>query len=105
MKQLIIICTFFILAIATNAQDYKYPMPEYVPTAENMESRKEFQEMRFGMFIHWGIYSVLGDGEWVMFQQHIPLNTYRRLASFFNPQEFNQKNSSRFYLGVKGGKV
>jgi alpha-L-fucosidase len=47
--------------------------------------------MRFGMFIHWGIYSVLGDGEWVMFQQKIPFDTYKRLADFFNPQEFDAK--------------
>ena len=34
----------------------------YTPTAENLETRKWFQEARFGLFIHWGVYSVLGDG-------------------------------------------
>jgi alpha-L-fucosidase len=40
--------------------------PAYVPTPENVAARARFREMRFGMFIHWGIYSLLQDGEWVM---------------------------------------
>lgn len=47
--------------------------------------------MKFGLFIHWGIYSILGDGEWVMHQRNIPYDNYKRLAGFFNPQEFNAK--------------
>ena len=35
----------------------------YVPAAENLKARVEFQDAKFGMFIHWGVYSVLGDGE------------------------------------------
>ncbi len=91
MKKVILITLFSLGVLAAIAQQYSYPMREHTPTDENLEARKEFQEMRFGMFIHWGIYSVLGDGEWVMFQQRIPLNTYKRLADFFNPQEFNAK--------------
>jgi len=91
MKKLVLIALFSLVILFAKAQQYSYPMPKYTPTTENLESRKEFQDARFGMFIHWGIYSVLGDGEWVMFQQHIPLNTYKRLASFFNPQDFNAK--------------
>ena len=37
----------------------------YQPSPENLQARREFQDMKFGMFIHWGVYSVLGDGEWV----------------------------------------
>ncbi len=91
MKKLFFISFILLMVIGAKAQDYAYPMPDYTPTTENLESRKAFQEMRFGLFIHWGIYSVLGDGEWVMFQQHIPFNTYKRLADFFNPQAFNAK--------------
>ena len=43
----------------------------YTPTPENLKSREWFQDAKFGMFIHWGVYSVLGDGEWVMNQQFI----------------------------------
>lgn len=38
----------------------------YQPSEENLKSRTEFQDEKFGMFIHWGLYSMLGDGEWVM---------------------------------------
>jgi alpha-L-fucosidase len=45
--------------------------------------------MKFGMFIHWGIYSVLADGEWVMYTKKIPYDSYKQLAGFFNPTGFN----------------
>ncbi|NNK18427.1 MAG: hypothetical protein HKP49_04690, partial [Maribacter sp.] len=44
----------------------------YEPTKENLENRQWFQDAKFGMFIHWGVYSVLGGGgdagiaEWIM---------------------------------------
>jgi alpha-L-fucosidase len=41
------------------------------------------------MFIHWGVYSVLGDGEWVMNNQRINKNTYEKLPAFFNPIDYN----------------
>jgi alpha-L-fucosidase len=41
------------------------------------------------MFIHWGIYSILGDGEWVMFNQKIPYDKYKRIANAFYPHDFN----------------
>ncbi len=91
MKKIILFTLICVLAISVNAQQYPFSMPEYTPTAENLNSREEFQDMKFGLFIHWGVYSVLGDGEWVMFNQKIPYNTYKRLADFFNPQKFNAK--------------
>ncbi len=91
MKKVILITLFSLGILAVNAQQYSFPMREYTPTAENIEARKEFQDMRFGMFIHWGIYSILGDGEWVMLNQKIPFDTYKRLATFFNPQDFDAK--------------
>ncbi|MFM9074092.1 MAG: alpha-L-fucosidase, partial [Bacteroidota bacterium] len=61
----------------------------YTPSPENLSSRKKFQEDRFGMFIHWGVYSVLGDGEWVMNNQRIPVANYEKLPGFFNPVNFD----------------
>ncbi|MEO9512820.1 MAG: alpha-L-fucosidase [Flavobacteriaceae bacterium] len=89
MKKVIFILMCFWATITVNAQEYAYPMPEYTPTKGNLEARATFQDMRFGMFVHWGVYSVLGDGEWVMFQQKIKYPTYKKLTDFFNPQEFN----------------
>jgi alpha-L-fucosidase len=61
----------------------------YVPTTANLEARQWFDEAKFGLFIHWGVYSVLGDGEWVMNQQNISINEYEKLPSFFNPTKYN----------------
>ncbi|MGY4538508.1 alpha-L-fucosidase [Mucilaginibacter sp. UYNi724] len=84
-KRLLAICLFVAIAINASAQN------TYTPTAENLAQRKKFQDMKFGLFIHWGIYSILGDGEWVMHNKNIPYDSYKRLAGFFNPQEFNAK--------------
>jgi alpha-L-fucosidase len=55
------------------------------------ETRQQFQQDRFGLFIHWGIYSVLGDGEWVMNDKKIPAKDYERIARAFNPADFDAK--------------
>jgi alpha-L-fucosidase len=83
-RKLLLLCLLFaVTAGRSNAQG------PYVPTADNLAARQKFQDMKFGLFIHWGIYSILGDGEWVMHNKKIPYDSYKRLASFFNPQEFN----------------
>jgi alpha-L-fucosidase len=64
---------------------------KYVPTAENQKNREWFQDAKFGLFIHWGVYSVLGNGEWVMNNQQIPIKAYEKLPTFFNPVDFDPK--------------
>ncbi len=44
-----------------------------------------FRDARFGMFIHWGLYSQLGRHEWVMNRERIPLEEYEPLADSFKP--------------------
>jgi alpha-L-fucosidase len=61
----------------------------YRPTPENLKSRQWFQEARFGLFIHWGVYSVLADGEWVMHQKRMTSAEYERLPPQFNPVKFD----------------
>lgn len=61
----------------------------YQPAPSNLAARTEFQDGKFGMFIHWGASSVLGAGEWVMNNRNIQVNEYKRLQQFFNPQQFN----------------
>jgi len=48
-----------------------------------------FQDNKFGMFIHWGVYSVLGKGEWVMQNDQMPISEYEKLPPQFNPTEFD----------------
>jgi len=61
----------------------------YEPTPENLEARAWFQDAKFGLFVHWGIYSVLGAGEWVMQVRGIPAADYEKLPDFFNPIDFD----------------
>ncbi len=62
---------------------------DYKPTKENLRSRQWFQDAKFGLFIHWGVYSVLGRGEWVMNNEKIPISEYEKLAPQFNPTKFD----------------
>ena len=62
---------------------------QYAPTKENLNSRKQFQDDKYGMFIHWGLSSVLGDGEWVMNNRNIKVADYSRLQRTFNPVDFD----------------
>jgi alpha-L-fucosidase len=61
----------------------------YHPAPENLKAREWFQDSKFGLFIHWGVYSVLGKGEWVMNNDKIPVAEYEQLPTRFNPTEFN----------------
>ncbi|MCX8052188.1 MAG: alpha-L-fucosidase [Armatimonadetes bacterium] len=62
-------------------------MSAQTPTYE--ERIKWFHEARFGIFVHWGLYSILGRGEWVMHLERIPVDEYARLARRFNPKKFD----------------
>jgi alpha-L-fucosidase len=55
------------------------------------EAVQWFEAARFGMFIHWGVYSVPGRGEWVMENEKIPVSEYEKFAPQFNPQAFDAK--------------
>jgi alpha-L-fucosidase len=85
-RTLLLLC--LLIAMTTN---HLAAQGTYTPTADNLAQRQKFQDMKFGLFIHWGIYSILGDGEWVMHEKKIPYDSYKRLAGFFNPQDFNAK--------------
>ncbi len=45
-----------------------------------------WEEARFGMFIHWGLYSVIGHQEWVMESEGVPIPQYEILAQHFKPK-------------------
>jgi alpha-L-fucosidase len=62
--------------------------PDAVPP-ERLAAREWYRDARFGMFIHWGVYSLLGNGEWVMQTRSIPVDRYEWLASTFNPVKFD----------------
>jgi len=93
MKNLLLICLgilFITRLIAQNPEKNETPQ-------QNAERMQWWKDAKFGMFIHWGIYSVpsgkWGDvttyGEWIMHSAKIPRAEYAALAGKFNPTRFN----------------
>ncbi|HVT28380.1 MAG TPA: alpha-L-fucosidase [Lacipirellulaceae bacterium] len=114
-------CAFFVVALiaqplaartkSANSESSSEPFKvsaddtTYHPSPENLAARKWFEDAKFGIFIHWGDYSVLGRGEWAMENERIPLNKYETFASQFNPTKFDArkwvslfKNSGAKYI-------
>jgi len=89
MKKLLVLFTVICISIPTFAQE------GYQPSQSNLEAREWFANAKYGMFIHWGVYSVMAGGgnhgvaEWIMDRQEIPIVAYERLPDFFNPVEFD----------------
>lgn len=54
-----------------------------------------FDKARFGLFVHWGVYSLLGRGEQVLFRERMNPDEYERLASRFNPKKFDADGWAR----------
>lgn len=61
----------------------------YIPSEGNLKAREKFQDAKFGIFIHWGFYSMLADGEWIMNSREINYKEYAKLAGGFYPSQFN----------------
>lgn len=48
-----------------------------------------WREARFGLFVHWGLYAIPGRGEWVQWNEQIPVDEYAKLAERFQPKDFS----------------
>ncbi|MDE3098925.1 MAG: alpha-L-fucosidase [Verrucomicrobiota bacterium] len=82
---------------ATNDPAYQMWAADYGPT--HQQRMKWWRQAKFGMFIHWGIYSVPAGvyqgqqshhiGEWIMRDFNIPVATYAAYAKQFDPTNFN----------------
>src|SRR6185437_2608640 len=68
------------------------PAPPAPTAADQRQASTRAQRMqwwhqaKFGMFIHWGLYSVIGQHEWVKEQEGVPLLQYELLAKNFKPK-------------------
>jgi len=61
-------------------------------TSPREANRQWFKDAQFGMFIHYGLYSQLGKGEWVQLRDTIPLDKYTKLKDSFSPSGFDAKS-------------
>jgi alpha-L-fucosidase len=82
MKKITIALSCLLFGMQVFAQNY-------TPSADNLKAREWFGNAKFGLFIHWGPFSIPGSGEWVMQVRNISVKNYTNLKDFFNPIEFN----------------
>jgi alpha-L-fucosidase len=64
------------------------------PTPLPQHSR--FESLAYGLFVHWGLYSQLGQGEWVKKWHDIPMEEYRKLMDTFTAEDFDARALARF---------
>ena len=82
MKKIYLFFVLLVFFISLSAQ-------QYMPTVENLKARKEFSDMKFGIFIHWGIYSMFGQGEWYLHNAKLNPQEYAKAAAGFYPAQFD----------------
>ena len=86
----------FTFTVSAQSQSTEQP---YVPSGENLQAREEFRDSRFGIFLHWGLYSMLGTGEWTMTNKDINYLEYAKLANAFYPHDFD---AEEWVSAIKG---
>ena len=74
------------LTVTATAQENTYTL-----TPENLKARQEFADSKFGVFIHWGVYSLFAQGEWYLQNATIDKNEYAKAADAFYPHRFDAK--------------
>jgi alpha-L-fucosidase len=90
MRKLISAALVALLTIASSGQgnDLDKGQVNYLPAQENLENRQWFQDAHFGMFIHWGVSSVLGEEiGWALSGKDV--NDYRKNMELFDPKKFD----------------
>lgn len=84
MRKTILTTWLFLFSVLLFAQT-----ADYAPSPKNIAAREWFTDAKFGLFIHWGPFSIPGEGEWVMNNRNITVKNYTRLEKFFNPVDFD----------------
>jgi len=112
MKKSLFTCLFgFSLLLQAGAQKTNLSIADgpFKPTDESLKNYQYpewFRDAKFGLFIHWGLYSQLGgtykgknyygSGEWIMNRAKISANEYAEIAKQFNPVDFNAEKWAQF---------
>jgi len=90
--------TFLLLAVTALGTSRVWSQTTFIEP-QHEQRLQWWQDARFGVFIHWGLYSVgegewdsreiPGPSEWIMNKMRIPVKEYARLAKRFDPEKFN----------------
>ncbi len=88
MKFLLSVFLLFSLFVPLHAQT---AAAGYEPTASNLAARQQFSDARFGIFLHWGLYSLFAQGEWYMQNEGIDKDEYAKAMNAFYPHAFNAR--------------
>ena len=74
---------WLMIAIAAGPNSgHAFLQPAQRPSAsadQRTGAARWFQDAKLGLFVHWGVYSLLGKGEWVMENDKIPIREYAKL--------------------------
>lgn len=93
----------FIITTSASAASLAYAnnspsagVPSYLKDHADLYAREPkaaalawFKDARFGLFLHYGLYSILGHGEWAMYHEKIPLGEYEKLKDQFRAENFD----------------
>ena len=80
----ILLCLLAVLPVCAGAF-----AQTYTPTPENLAARREFQQHRLGIFLHWGIYASYAQGEWYLNTGKLNKDAYAVAAQTFYPVKFD----------------
>ncbi len=68
-----------------------------LPPVPDTERTRWFRDSKFGIFVHWGPYSVIGRHEWARHKLQIPQAEYDKFARQFNPVKFDASEWTRLF--------
>lgn len=88
MKHLLLTSLLSASALCCTAQQVD-AQTKYVPAPENLEARSHFADQKFGVFLHWGLYSLFAQGEWYMQNEDINRDEYAKAMDAFYPHRFD----------------
>ena len=84
------------LALAQDSATQPAPTAADQKQAATREARMTWwHQAKFGMFIHWGLYSVIGQHEWAKEDEGVPLLQYELLAKHFHPKPNSARDWAR----------
>ena len=85
MKRTLLTALAALICIGAIAQN------PYTPSEDNLKARQEFADSKFGIFLHWGLYSIFAQGEWYLSKGKLSHQEYKKAADAFYPHRFNAK--------------